>query len=168
MMIIIINFLLQLLIPKQASNMCLTLSSSKQKGHLPLSAFLLKTFPIYDLLLQLKFISLRSVNSSLAFFAKILSLLIPLYPSFTIFATSLKLCSCSFIHTNVNPVCTVPVSTTQSNFSHSYYSCVIHDTVLPYLVYPNTQSDTSILLLRALASSTLCQVPFQHIKWLHY
>jgi hypothetical protein len=59
------------------------------------------------------------------------------------------------------------VSTPQSNFSHSYYSCVTHNTVLPELVYPNTHSDTSTLLHRALVTPTLCQVPFQHINWLH-
>jgi hypothetical protein len=121
--------------------MCLTFCSPQHKGHLPIAAFLPVPFnfhtpannhvipplhfneqrSIYYLSLQLKFISLRSVNKLFSdMFANILSLLIPLYPSFTIFATSLELCSRCFLHTNANQVCTAPVSTPHFNISHVY------------------------------------------------
>jgi hypothetical protein len=104
--------------------MCITSSSLKHNGHLPLSAFLLIPFSCrtpasshgipflslldhhstYNFLPQEKFISRYRINELFSdSFAKIFCVSI-LDLSFTIFLNSVKLHPFCFVHTNANPV----------------------------------------------------------------
>jgi hypothetical protein len=67
---------------------------------------------MYDLLLQKNIIPRYSVNENFSEnFAKIFCLSVSLHPSLNISVISVKLHSCSFLHTDAILCCTLPLST---------------------------------------------------------